>query len=476
MELRVQAWLAKALIRRARGNLSGADAAARAGLRTFESYQAALGATDVRIGVAQHAEELAELGLGLAVASRNPGRIWSWMERTRARALWLKPVKPPRDGALGALVADLRRLSAEIRNTDPSEIPELRRRQVRLQEAIRRRSHHTAGDGRRPIRAIPRPEDIAARLGDRQLIEFTEIGNELTVVMMDSRAGRVHGLGPMVAVEAELHSLRLALRRMAREPDAPSAKDTAEFAARRRDDLLLAPLGLGDGPCVIAPPARLHALPWSLLPSCRGRPVSVAPSAELWLRGMAPSSVGEHIVLAAGPDVPHASVELRELSQLYPGATRFSSRSSNVRAVLDAVDGARLVHVASHGMFRTDNPLFSALQLADGDLTVYDLEGLDRAPETIVLSSCDSGLSSARPGEELMGIAGALFSLGTRTLIAGVGLVPDTEVTREFAVAFHRQLCAGHPPAAALARVQESVASSPGAYVTSASFVCFGTG
>ncbi|WP_244211386.1 C50 family peptidase, partial [Amycolatopsis kentuckyensis] len=56
----------------------------------------------------------------------------------------------------------------------------------------------------------------------------------------------------------------------------------AERTARRLDDLLLAPLPLGDGPLVIVPTGRLHELPWPALPGCRGRPVSLAPSAALW--------------------------------------------------------------------------------------------------------------------------------------------------------------------------------------------------
>ena len=62
--------------------------------------------------------------------------------------------------------------------------------------------------------------------------------------------------------------------------------------------------------------------------------------------------------------------------------------------VLNAIDGARLVHIAAHGTFRADSPLFSALQLDDGPLTVYDLERLRRGPHHLVLSSCDSGEKS----------------------------------------------------------------------------------
>ena len=55
-----------------------------------------------------------------------------------------------------------------------------------------------------------------------------------------------------------------------------------------------------------------------------------------------------------------------------------------------AIDGAWLVHVAAHGTFRSDSPLFSAIELDDGPLTVYDLERLKRAPYRVILSSCNS--------------------------------------------------------------------------------------
>lgn len=53
-----------------------------------------------------------------------------------------------------------------------------------------------------------------------------------------------------------------------------------------------------------------------------------------------------------------------------------------------------------HALFRADNPLFSALQLADGPLTVYDLERLRAAPRDMILSACDDGVSAVRPGDE----------------------------------------------------------------------------
>ena len=140
---------------------------------------------------------------------------------------------------------------------------------------------------------------------------------------------------------------------------------------------------------------------------------------------------------------------------------------ATAEAVSKAIDGASLAHLATHGHFRSDNPQFSALELADGPLTVYDLERLSEPPETVVLSACDSGLSEVKPGDELMGLAAAVMALGTRTLVASAVPVAD-EPTRPFMQAFHARLVAGAGAAEALA-------------VTSAEtgldgFVCLGSG
>jgi CHAT domain-containing protein len=119
----------------------------------------------------------------------------------------------------------------------------------------------------------------------------------------------------------------------------------------------------------------------------------------------------------AGPGLEGAEREVVELASQYRSATVLTGAAATAEAVRSALDGAALVHVAAHGRFRADNPLFSSLTLADGPLTVYDLETVRRAPHTLVLSACESGLSDVRPGDELMGLAAALFSLNSRTLL-----------------------------------------------------------
>src|SRR5216684_602167 len=63
-------------------------------------------------------------------------------------------------------------------------------------------------------------------------------------------------------------------------------------------------------------------------------------------------------------------------------------------AVRDQVADADVVHLACHGQFRPDNPLFSALRLGDGWLTVRDAYDLDLDGTLVTLSACETGASA----------------------------------------------------------------------------------
>ena len=131
------------------------------------------------------------------------------------------------------------------------------------------------------------------------------------------------------------------------------------------------------------------------------------------------------MVLAAGPGLSHGVEEVDVLALDHPLADRYTGERATVAAVTAALDGADVAHIAAHGHLRTDNPLFSALQLADGPLTVYDLERLATPPRLMVLSACDTGLADIRPGDEQLGLASALLGMGTSSLVAAVLPVDD---------------------------------------------------
>jgi CHAT domain-containing protein len=246
-------------------------------------------------------------------------------------------------------------------------------------------------------------------------------------------------------------------------------------AAGRFQELVLGPVlpVVGDRSLVLVPTGQLHATPWAALPAIAQRAVTVAPSSALWRRGRRGSYPDpcRNPVLVAGPGLPAAAAEVEALRAVYPKSRRLVDADALARAVAGALDGASIAHVAAHAQFRADNPLFSSLELADGPLTVYDLEGLGNPPATVVLSACQVGLSGVRAGDEVMGMVAALLGAGTRTVIAAVLPVPD-EATFPFMVALHRALSLGQAPMRALAAAQSGATTNP----AGAAFVCFGAG
>lgn len=485
VELRARAWHAEALLRLAQGNRKGADAALRAGMRVLDRHRATLGATELRAHVSGHVGELARLGTQLAIESRKAERVLRWAERWRAGALSLRPVRPPDDEQLTNDLFALRETVAAIGQAalTGEDTSALLREQARLEQAIQRRSRHARGRADDGVHEALDSDAMRSCVGERSLVEMVRLGDDLHAVVAAGGQLRLRRLGSHRAAVTELERLQFALRRLTVPRGSPAALEAARASAaasaQALDDMLLAPVRgvTADRPLVVVPTGALHAVPWGFLPSCRGRPVSVAPSASLWCRAMTepPTAARDDgVVLVGCSSPPHAVGEVRALRERYTDASVLLGGDATVAAVTDALDGAGLAHLACHGRFRSDNPLFSCLELADGPLTVFDLERRRQVPPVLLLSACESGLSSVQAGDELMGLAASLFALGTRTLIASVAAVPDA-ATRRLMVALHDHLRDGEPPAAALARAQ-AVELAGDDDLAAAGFVCFGAG
>jgi tetratricopeptide (TPR) repeat protein len=473
-DLRAAAWYAEALLRLASDDARGAVIALKAGLKVVDEHAASLGATDLRVHATGLGSELAGQGVRLAIEAAKPLGVLEWIERFRAGALRRRPVRPPTDAKLATDLAELRRVTAGLAQAtaDGADSRTLRSEQLRLEEAVRHRSRHAKGRGA-PMPALD-VDLLLSTLDQRALIEILRVDDAMFAVTAVEGRLRLHPLGAYPEAMRELESLRFSLHRLARVHGSAASLTAARaglaHAATALDALLLHPVldVVGDRELVIVPTGQLHALPWPTLPSLQGRAVSVAPSATTWLaamRGANSRSSDGRIVLVAGPDLDHASLEVKAVAKLYAAPQVLSGSAATADSVQHAMDAAELVHIAAHGRFRADNPQFSAIELADGPLTVYDLERVRRGPRRLVLSACDSGLSAVHAGDELMGLAGAIFSLGTSTLIASVVPVAD-DATKALMVELHRELCAGHSASHALATAQQRVRAD--------GFVCFG--
>ena len=476
---RIEAWHVEALLRQDRGDRAGAQRALRTGLGLLEGYRETLGASDLRASASEIGVELAELGLRTALAGPDMDSMLSWADRLRGSAFRLPPVTPPDVPELRDRAAELRQVSAEIWRAERGQrtTRALLARQTALETLIRRLSRHAAGEAA-PGTAPPGRRELSRALGRTALVELIELDGTLTALtLVDGRLAR-HELGSVEPVREELEWLRFALVRLARRTHGAAQQATmlqgAKASAETLGERLLAPLAesFDDRGLVIVPTGSLHALPWAMLPQLRSHPVVVAPSAATWSALQAPRPPRSKVVLAAGPRLRHARGEVAALAGLYAKPVMLAGREATVATVMEALDGAAVAHLACHGRFRSDSPLFSSLELADGPLNAYELQRLRRPPQLIVLSACDLGTSDTRPGDELLGIAAALIGMGTATIIASVVPVPDAGAKR-LMIALHTHLTAGDPPSVALAKAQDSLSARGYGH---AGFVCLGTG
>lgn len=503
---RATAWLAQALDAEAAGDGRRLLHACRRGLAVIDDYRWALGSSELRARATAHGSELAALGQRQALHSGNPRTLLAWSERWRASALAVPPVRPSGDDAQAELAA-LRDVTSRVQQALGRGRPSvalLQRTQLRLERQVRARALRTRpepadpnrrggrADGRLPQAAGGRPvpvRDLLTAIGPQdRLLELVDVDGRLQVLVCGGGrvtrhlAGSVHRAAQEVEY-ARFDLSRLAYRLSRTSPDRLQARLAGTAAGL--EELLLGQVGdrLGTGRLVIVPPGRLHAVPWGLFPSLRDRVVSVAPSAATWLRARGPGPgrpAGQarsrgRVTLVHGPGLASQGQEVTEIAAGYDAPVRLGDGSATAHSVLQALEGADLAHVAAHGTFRPDSPLFSALHLDDGPLTVYDLQRLRRAPRRLVLSSCDSGLAVTAGADELLGLASALIPLGTAGITASVVPVNDAAAVTAM-TALHGALRQGADLAQALRRVRQETTGDPVLTATAASFICLGAG
>lgn len=476
--VRLKGEVAAALAARVSGDDRALLLHCRTGLDDLARHRAAIGSVELRALAAGHGVELGLLGLAVLLRSGSPSRVLAWVERTRAAALLTTDPPAPeavRDerAALAAVHAE----QAAIRRESGVEPPELATRQAALEQSIRRATWQRAGSGR-PAGTAFRTGRVVELLDGRTLVSFGRYGESMFAVLLAGRRRRLVPLGSMTPLRFEADAVQFALRRLTR-PGSPAVLDATRASLLHSLDrlraLLMDPLGLDpEAPVIVVPARDTHRLPWTALHS---GPVTVAPSASLWAATrtrVAPDPA--RVVIVAGPGLPGAEREAEAVAARHRDPVVLAPPASTADAVLDAIDGAALVHLACHGTLRADNPVFSSLEITDGVLTVHELDLRGIAPHRVVLAACDSAADVGFEGDELIGFVSALLARGTAGLVASVVVVGDTEAV-DLMSALHRGLAAGLPVAEALHAARGAgEPDDPRSLVGWTSFTAYGAG
>jgi tetratricopeptide (TPR) repeat protein len=478
---RITGWLSAALQAEAAGQPRRMLAACRRGLEVLDEHRWTLGASELRAQATAHGAELAALALRHTAQSDSPRLLLAWTERWRGAALAVPEVRPSADAELNANLAALREITRRLeRAGGKGTAATLQREQRRLEGAVRARSLQARGMAAAAAHVL----DVAAlldQLGARRLVEIVDVDGVLRVLVCGTGQVRQFTAGHTGDAVRAAEFARFALRRLARDrpgDDQQSALDILKSAGPQLQDALLGPAAgyLGDGPVVVVPPGQLHAIPWALLPALGGRVLSVAPSARAWMRAhAAPPPERRHVTLACGPGLVTEGAEVPLVAGLYDDVTVLSGAQASAARVLSALDGAWLGHIAAHGRFRADSPLFSSLRMQDGPLTVYDFEQLGRAPYRLVLSSCDAGVLAPVGADELLGLVSSLLPLGTAGIVAPVVPLNDHAAV-PLMVHLHQCLRAGQSLAESMYSVRRDAAGDPVRYAAAVSLLSLGAG
>ncbi|MGY5053290.1 CHAT domain-containing protein [Streptomyces sp. 900105755] len=473
---RMTGWAAQALRARAAGSGRGVLEACRRGLDVLDDHRMTLGASELRARATAQGAELAALAQQASLAHGGPRRLLEWSERWRATVLSTPPTRPPADPALLASLTAFREIAsrAEEARRERRPVPALEREQRRLEREIRARTHHTRGDAPGGGDRFE-PARLLERLGDARLVELAVLDGRVHVLLCGQGRVRRFAGGLLAEAVAEAEHVQAGLRRLA-HPGAEGRLPVVEAAGNRLEELLLGAAAdhLGSGPVVIVPPGALHRVPWALLPSLRERVLSVSPSASSWLRAREtePPPGGRH-VLVRGPGLATGGAEVPEVAGRYAAARVLEHDEAQVPRILEELDGAALAHIAAHGTFRADSPLFSSLRMVDGPLIVHDFERLARSPYRIILSSCDTARLASVGADELLGLVTALLPLGTAGVVASSAPVNDAAVV-PLMLALHKGLGAGLSLAEALRDARAALPGDALHQATGWAFAAFG--
>ena len=225
---------------------------------------------------------------------------------------------------------------------------------------------------------------------------------------------------------------------------------SATAAIERLRQLVVDPLRPYSEPARVAPDGALWGLPWNAL--LDDEPVVLAnPAFPAWTLSRPVKRV---VVWAHDPgDLSHVDAEIRALLERFPGAEVYRTRRQALDSLSDEID---LLHVACHASTRSDNPLYSSIELQDGPLLGIEVARSGGSARWVSLSACDTGKVSLRLKTEPDGLVRAFLALGADAVVASLWPFDD-EGARRLMESFYGAVASGADLRSALKTARESV-------------------
>ncbi|PYS52632.1 MAG: hypothetical protein DMG13_15710 [Acidobacteria bacterium] len=195
--------------------------------------------------------------------------------------------------------------------------------------------------------------------------------------------------------------------------------------------------------------------------------ISYAPSASVLRHCLERKPIENATPLLIGvPDenAPMITHEVKHLKKIFPQARSYFGRRATRRVFRREAAQAEFVHIATHAVFRHDNPIFSSFKLADGWMTALDVYSIQCQTNLLAISGCKSGISQLSGEEELLGLMRGFLYAGARSLLLSLWDVND-RTTSVFMQTFYQSWLNGLSKAEALRQaIQKVRAEEPHPY------------
>ncbi len=490
VSIQVRCLTGQGLTAMARIELACAEVAFKTAIGLFEEQRRALPGDELRsaflTGHLRPYQALLRMALAAHAEAPSPALaadVLQHLDRFRARVLGERLERQPAHQAHASTQALRERLNWLYRRVqrmdDEGEssanlTQELHRTESELLEESRRTrltddASVTAADTNDDVSV----EALQRLLGDDSaLVEYGIQDNELFACVMTSSSVHVHRhMAPWDVVQEALRAARFQINAL-RHGASPMHHHLASLTQRalkhmqRLHAMVWAPLEaslLHAKRVLIVPHGKLGLLPFAALhdgaTSLAERvELALAPSARLALRGLVRSPAQPRQALALGESrrLPHAAIEAQRVAGYFADGKACVGEQATLAMLRTHAAQADVIHLACHAEFRSDNPMFSALHLHDGLLTVESAETLNLRPGLVVLSACETGLSEHGSGDEMVGLVRAFQVAGAARVLASLWPVDDA-ITATFMGHFYGHLCNGQGPASALRMAQRDV-------------------
>jgi CHAT domain-containing protein len=301
-------------------------------------------------------------------------------------------------------------------------------------------------------------EEIRSSLTpDTILLEYYQARGQMHVCVLARDQFDIVALGPIAPIRDLLRLLQFQFSKFRLGPDyvgafTPQLQAATESHLRELYAALVAPVRdrLQAAHLVVVPHDVLHFLPFhALLDGQRFLvdefTLSYAPSASVYRLCWAKKAKSNGSALIMGvPDrlAPFIADEVRAIASVLPDPKVFLGTDATADQLQRHGEESRFVHLATHGLFRRDNPMFSSILLGDGPLSVYDLYQLRLSAELVTLSGCGTGLSVVVGGDEQIGLVRGLLYAGARAVLLTLWDAYDSS-TADFMTAFYGHLQQG---------------------------------